>query len=130
MDKLTAMANFAKDLAKLSKCEQIGVAAIITDNDFRQIYSIGVNGGPAHGPQCLCVLPGKYDCIHAELNALIKCQVPTENKVMIVTLSPCLQCAAAIVNSGITKVYYIDKWKDVGGIKLLENAGIQVIKVL
>lgn len=118
------MADFAKNLATLSKCEQRGVAAIITDRDFKQIYSCGTNGGPSRGAQCLCVMPGKYGCIHAEINCLIKCQVPTEDKIMIVTLSPCIQCAAAIINAGIAKVYYLEEYKDKAGIHMLNKAGV------
>lgn len=125
--KLDVMVAFAENLATLSKCEQRGVAAILTDRDFRQIYSCGTNGGPSRGAQCLCVLPGKYGCIHAEINCLIKCQVPTEEKVMIVTLSPCIQCAAAIINAGISRVYYTEEYKDKAGINMLAHAGIQCL---
>ena len=52
-ERLKVFARFAIDLAKLSKCSQRGVAAIIIDEDASQIYSIGVNGGPRGGMDCL-----------------------------------------------------------------------------
>lgn len=126
-DRLNVFAKFAKDLATLSKCEERKVAAIITDKNLTQIYSIGLNGGPKGLVDCMCKIDGKYGCVHAEINALVKCQNNDPGKVMIVTLSPCKQCAAAIINApgGFSTVYYIDQWKDMTGINLLTSAGIR-----
>ena len=121
--------RFAQDLSTLSKCTERKVAAVITDKDMTQVYSIGLNGGPRGLADCLCIIDGKYGCIHAEQNALIKCLSDAPDKVMFVTLAPCKQCAAAIINApgGFSAVYYIEAWKDSTGIKLLEAAGIKVI---
>jgi deoxycytidylate deaminase len=120
-------ARFAKDLAALSKCTERKVAAIITDKNLSQIYSIGLNGGPKGLVDCMCKIDGKYGCVHAEINALVKCNNDDKDKVMIVTLSPCKQCAAAIINApgGFSAVYYIDQWKDTTGVNLLTSAGIR-----
>ena len=120
--------DFALSLSRLSKCEERSVAAVITDKKLTQIYSIGVNGGPAGLDQCMCNTEGKYGCIHAEINALIKCRTEDEKKVMFITLAPCKQCAAAIINAGFTTVYYAEAWKESAGIHLLKSAGINVIK--
>lgn len=127
--RIEVFANFTKDLAKLSKCEERKVAAIITDKELTQIYSIGVNGGPKGQEDCMCSLPGKYGCIHAEINALIKCRSDSKDKVMFITLSPCIACAAAIINApgSFSAVYYLAEWKDTSGIKLLKRAGIKCI---
>ena len=95
------------------------------------MYSIGVNGGPKGLADCMCVIDGKYGCIHAEINALIKCRTDSPDKVMFVTLSPCKQCAAAIINApgGFSAVYYFEEWKDDSGIKLLKAAGIHVARI-
>lgn len=121
--------HFVQDLSTLSKCTERKVAAVITDKDMSQVYSIGLNGGPKGLADCMCVIDGKYGCIHAEQNALIKCLSDAPDKVMFVTLSPCKQCAAAIINApgGFSAVYYLEAWKDTTGIKLLEAAGIKVI---
>ena len=123
--------NFTIDLARLSKCTERKVAAIITDNDLTQVYSIGVNGGPKGLADCMCVIDGKYGCIHAEINALIKCTTTEPNKVMFVTLAPCKQCATAIINApgGFSKVYYFEEWKEDIGLQLLRNAGIHVEQI-
>ena len=130
-NRLTVFKHFAQELAGLSKCSERHVAAIITDKDLSQVYSIGINGGPKGLADCMCVLDGKYGCIHAEINALVKCRSNDAGKVMIVTLSPCKQCAAAIINApgGFSAVYYIEAWKDDSGIKLLKAAGIKVEQI-
>ena len=126
-DRIRVFANFALELAKLSKCEERKVAAIITDRDLTQIYSIGLNGGPKGLVDCMCKIDGKYGCVHAEINALIKCRSDAPDKVMFVTLSPCKQCAAAIINApgGFSTVYYLQEWKDTTGVELLRKAGIR-----
>lgn len=123
--------KFTQDLATLSKCSERQVAAIITDKDLSQVYSIGINGGPKGLVDCMCKIDGKYGCVHAEINALVKCRSDAADKVMFVTLSPCKQCAAAIINApgGFSAVYYCEAWKDDSGIKLLRAAGIKVEQV-
>ena len=127
--RIEVFKSFTLDLAKLSKCKEIQVAAIITDTDFTQVHSIGINGGPKRLVDCMCTTGGKYGCIHAEINALIKCPQVTTNKCMFVTLSPCKQCAAAIITAvgKFKAVYYMQKWKDDTGIALLEDAGIKTV---
>ena len=129
--RMAVFKDFTKNLAKLSKCSERQVAAIITDRDLTQVYSIGVNGGPKGLADCMCIIDGKYGCIHAEINALIKCRTDSPDKVMFVTLSPCKQCAAAIINApgGFSAVYYFEEWKDDSGIKLLKAAGIHVARI-
>lgn len=126
--RLKVFKDFTTNLATLSKCQERKVAAIITDKELTQIYSIGLNGGPKGLVDCLCKIDGKYGCIHAEINALIKCKDDAPGKVMFVTLAPCKQCAASIINApgGFSAVYYFDDWKEDFGIKLLKSANIRV----
>lgn len=130
-ERIQVFKEFTANLAKLSKCTERHVAAIITDQELTQIHSIGINGGPKGLVDCMCNIDGKYGCIHAEINALIKCRDTSPDKTMFVTLSPCKQCAAAIINApgGFSTVYYFEEWKDDSGIKLLKAAGIQVLHV-
>lgn len=130
-NRIKVFKDFAIGLAKLSKCSERQVAAVITDKDLTQVYSIGLNGGPKGLVDCMCVIDGKYGCLHAEINALIKCRSNSHDKVMFVTLSPCKQCAAAIINApgSFSAVYYVDKWKNDAGIKLLKSAGIKVEQI-
>ena len=129
--KLQVFKRFTLDLASLSKCTERRVAAIITDKNMTQIYSIGVNGGPKGLADCMCVLDGKFGCIHAEINALIKCTSVDTDKIMFVTLAPCKQCATAIINApgSFSRVYYFEDWKEDFGIQLIKAAGIHVERI-
>lgn len=129
IDRVTVFKDFALSLAQLSKCDERHVAAVITDQSLSQIYSIGINGGPIGLSQCMCNTEGKYGCLHAEINALIKCTSVDPNKSMFITLAPCKQCAAAIINAGIVRVYILEDWKDNTGVLLLKQADIDVIHV-
>lgn len=122
---------FTQQLASLSKCTERKVAAIITNRSLTQVHSIGINGGPKGLADCMCVIDGKYGCIHAEMNALIKDRYNEKAKVMFITLAPCKQCAAAIINApnSFSAVYYFEDWKEDSGIKLLKSAGITVVKI-
>lgn len=130
-ERINVFKNFIIDLSYLSKCEERKVAAIITSRDMLQVHSIGINGGPKGLQDCMCKIDGKYGCIHAEINALIKCRSDEPEKIMFVTLAPCKQCAAAIINApgGFSAVYYTQDWKEDTGLKLLRAAGIQTIAI-
>lgn len=128
--RLAVFAAFVDNLKELSKCEDKHTAAIITDSDMSQVYSIGINGGPRGSQyQCLCDMGSKYTCIHAEANAIAKCTSADKDKVMICSYSPCVTCASLIVNSGFSKVYYLCKYKDDTGLDILMEAGIGVEQI-
>lgn len=131
MTKLQVFADFVDNLSKLSKCKEKQVAAVITDKYMMQVYSIGLNGGARGLDDCLCETSGKYGCVHAEINALIKCRSDANDKVMFVTLSPCVACAAAIINApgSFSAVYYLEEWKNDEGLKLLRKSGIKTEKI-
>ena len=129
--RIAIFKKFAEDLSTLSKCKERKVAAVITDKDLTQVYSIGINGGAKGLADCMCSLGGKYGCIHAEINALTKCMSDAPDKVMFVTLSPCVACAAAIINApgSFSAVYYLEEWKNDEGLKLLRKSGIKTEKI-
>ena len=49
-----------------------------------------------------------------------------KKKKMYVTLSPCPDCARAIVNSNIESVFYDDEYRNVEGLEILRSAGLNV----
>ena len=127
--RIKVFTYFLRDLACLSKCTDKKIAAIILNENADQVLSIGVNGGPKGGIDCLCTLGGKYTCAHAEANALAKCKTDCTGKVMLCTMSPCVTCATLIVNSGITAFYYDSDYRDSTGLDILRQADILVAKL-
>lgn len=125
--KLIPYIKFVQNLKHLSKCSKRDVAAIICSEDLQEVFSIGINGGPANSKyQCLCETSSKYGCIHAEANALVKLHQVRPKKIMLCTLMPCSQCASMIVNEpgGFKYVFYLERWKETLGLQILHNAGI------
>ncbi len=125
-ERLLVFTRFVEDLAAMSRCSDKGVAAIILDKEGTQVFSIGINGGPKGGIDCLCELGQKYTCAHAEMNALAKCTTDCTGKVMICTLAPCITCATLIVNVGISKVYVLNTNGHDDGLKILRAGGVKV----
>lgn len=126
--RLQAFITFLNALKPLSKCEDKKQAAIIVNKDLSQVLSIGLNGGPKGGADCLCKLGGKYTCIHAEAQAIAKATTDLTDCIMICTMSPCVTCASLIVNVGIKEVYYGTDYKDPAGLNILREAGVKVTK--
>lgn len=70
-----------------------------------------------------------HNCVHAEINALIKVRVNDPKKVVFVTGQPCVTCAKAIINSGASKVYYRSAYRSTEGLDLIKRIGIEVERV-
>lgn len=135
MTKHDIMINFVKQQASLSKCEDVKTAAVLVSADLKQIYSIGINGGPIGGIQCMCGTENKnditgkakYTCVHSEMNCLVKNMVINDiPKILICTKQPCAICASLIINSctNIIEVWYIDEYWDNTGIEILREGNI------
>jgi dCMP deaminase len=124
--------SFALDIAKRSPDPKFQVGAVIVTNDNTQVLALGYNGDHKGGPNCRESLEtGKSGFIHAEVNALIKCDFNNpKKKKMYLTHSPCPVCAKCIVNAGIDEVLYIKDYKpDMTGISILKDSNIKVKKL-
>ena len=75
-------------------------------------------------------VPGCSGLLHAEINALLKLDFNNpKDKVMYLTLSPCENCAMAVINSGVKEVVYKEEYRDKTGINLLKGSGIKIRKI-
>lgn len=118
----------AETIAQRSHHPTFKVGALIVTSDNTQVLSLGYNGraaGMLNVPKS--GEPGCSGLLHAEINALLKLDYNNpKDKVMYITLSPCENCAMAIINSGIKKVVYKDAYRDMSGVDLLRKANITV----
>jgi dCMP deaminase len=116
--------------AKNSYCKRKQVGALIVKD--RMIISDGYNGTPS-GFENNCEDEEnrtKPYVLHAEANAITKVAKSnnsSDNSSLYITTSPCLECSKLIIQSGISRVVFCDKYRKEDGIKLLERAGIEVI---
>ena len=120
--------SFSKQISMRSSDPKHKVGAVIVNNENTQVLSIGYNGDQKGGKnQRDSMEVGKSGFIHAEINALIKCDYnnPARKK-MYLTLSPCEICAKAIINAGIAEVIYLERYEQSNGIDILKDAGITI----
>lgn len=122
--------TMAETIAQRSHHPTFKVGALIVTSDNTQVLSLGYNGnaaGMSNVPQS--DEPGCSGLLHAEINALLKLDYNNPKvKVMYLTLSPCQNCAIAVINSGIKKVVYKEKYRDETGINMLKDVNIKVIE--
>lgn len=77
----------------------------------------------------LCEGPGCTRSLHAETNAIAfaaRAGVSVEGCTLYCSMSPCINCAKVIVNSGIREVKFLEKYRNEEGIQLLQKSGIVV----
>ncbi|MBQ0088359.1 MAG: dCMP deaminase family protein [Prevotellaceae bacterium] len=121
--------RMARIWAENSYCTRRQVGALIVKN--KAIISDGYNGTP-EGFENVCEDENNVSkpyVMHAEANAITKIARSGNNSdgaTLYVTASPCLECAKLIIQSGIRRVVYSEKYRLDDGIKLLERAGIEV----
>ena len=120
--------EFAISISRRSVDSKYRVGSVIVTDDNTQVLAIGYNGDQKGGPNTReSYETGRSGFIHAEINALLKCDYNNpKNKRMYVTLSPCRMCAKAIVNSGIQEVIYSEEYRDTTSLDILRDAGIKV----
>ncbi len=125
--------RFAFDIAKRSPDSKFQVGAVIVTEDNTQVLALGYNGDHKGGPNCRDSLEtGRSGFIHAEVNALIKCDFNNpKRKKMYLTHSPCPVCAKCIVNAGIDQVLYVNDYEpDLTGIDILRSCNVSVVKLV
>ncbi len=121
--------EMARIWAKNSYCQRRQVGALVVKNGM--IISDGYNGTPS-GFENICEDDNgvtKPYVLHAEANAITKLARSSNNSdgaTIYITASPCIECAKLIIQSGIKRVVYGEKYRLTDGIDLLERAGIEV----
>ncbi len=122
--------EMARIWAQNSYCKRRQVGALIVKD--KMIISDGYNGTPS-GFENNCEDEDnktKPYVLHAEANAITKVAKSnnsSENSTLYVTTSPCLECAKLIIQSGIRRVVFCDKYRKEDGLLLLERASIEIV---
>lgn len=123
--------------SRLSKAKRAQVGAVLVTNHGATLT--GFNGTPTGLPnECEFSVERitgevesftKPEVIHAELNCIMKAAregVSCIGATVYVTLSPCVQCSAMLIQAGVKRVVYHQLYRDVAGINLLQQANILV----
>jgi len=118
--------------AENSYCKRRQVGVLIVKE--KMIISDGYNGTPS-GFENICEDENgvtKPYVLHAEANAITKIACSNNNSkdaTLYVTASPCIECAKLIIQAGIKRVVYSEKYRLTEGIELLEKAKIDVMYI-
>lgn len=124
----TICMNNAVNLSQRTTCRRLPVGCVIMTADFQRMLSWGYNGNARGLPNdCDSEEPGKCGCIHAEQNAIIKCQESANTpKIVICTHLPCAMCAKFLINlGGVKKVLYLNDYRIKDSIQLLHFVNIE-----
>lgn len=127
-----AYLRMARQWAELSYCKRKKVGALIVKD--RMIISDGYNGTPTGFENCCedeANLTHWY-VLHAEANAILKVASSTQSctdATLYITMSPCKECSKLIHQAGITRVVYIEAYKDTEGVDFLQRAAVEVVQI-
>ena len=123
--------NMAEELSNLSYAKRKKVGCLIVKDT--QIISEGYNGTPkGFDNDCeyydyVQEIHTKPEVLHAESNAITKLARSTNSScgsTLYVTLAPCYECSKLIIQAGIEKVFFKEKYRD-NGLLLLNKAGVE-----
>ena len=116
--------------AENSYCQRRQVGALIVKD--KMIISDGYNGTPS-GFENVCEDENnvtKPYVLHAAATAnskIARSNNSSNGATMYVTASPCIECSKLIIQAGIKRVVYSEKYRLEDGIELLKRAGIEVV---
>ena len=124
-------------VAQRSTCDRAFVGCVLVNSDHR-IVSTGYNGTASGNPHCIDVGHRMRDghCIaniHAEMNALLYCAkegIPAKGSICYVTHFPCLNCTKALIQAGISAIYYHEAYRvDDYALEILERNNVSLKKI-
>jgi len=118
--KLGTFKNILLEISTLSTSSRLKVACMIVKKDFTKIASFGYNGNYFNAPlndttgtEEESLEPGKDGFIHAEINAVAKFREHNpENYIVMLSHSPCANCAKVLANSGFKNIYWIEEYRE------------------
>lgn len=122
----------ARLMAERSTCQRAHVGAVIAREG--RILTTGYNGAPAGMPHCnhrpTDLEGGCKNAVHAEANAVAyaaRYGINLMSSTLYTTLTPCLACAQLVINAGVTRAISSSIYRDMMGVNLLRDAGLEVI---
>lgn len=135
-----AMMNIAKTLSKRSPDISRQVGAVLTEDGF--IIGAGYNGPPSGMKHDIIDLRKEKGfksgegldysrAIHAEQNAIMQSGLRTKsdkNLELFVTSSPCIHCMRMLIQIGIKRIYFIEKYNHPLAWDMAREANVEMIQ--
>ena len=118
--------------SRRSSCSRLQVGCILVKDN--RIISQGYNGFLPGCPHESIVRDGHEQAtVHAEQNALCDCAkrgVSCDGSIVYITHYPCVICIRLLLASGISRIYYINDYKNDELVKILCNQkGVIIEKI-
>jgi dCMP deaminase len=149
---ITLYMDLADRISQMSYAKRLQVGSVIVKENT--IISYGWNGMPSGwenecetrthytdgGPEgpvwydengSMYGLKTKPEVLHSEMNSLMKVAQSTESSAgatMFCTHAPCMDCAKAIYQAGISTLYYREEYRSLKGVEFLKKSGVNVLK--
>jgi len=112
--------DIAKVYSKRGTCPKLKVGAVLIKNN--RLVAAGYNGAPKNLPHCSKLTPicnelnnHCRNTLHAEESVIAFCAkngISTKGTVLFVTQYPCNECTKLMLAVGITKIYYLNDYKN------------------
>ena len=122
--------KMARIWAENSYCVRRQVGALIVKD--KMIISDGYNGTPS-GFENVCENDmgiTKPYVLHAEAHAITKVAKSANNcdgGTLYVTTSPCMECSKLIIQAGIKRVVFSEKYHNTEGLDILSKVGVELV---
>jgi dCMP deaminase len=129
----TYFMNIARQAATRSTCDRKQVGAVIVRD--KTILSTGYNGsirGMDHCDDVGHLMEGGHcvATVHAEANAIIQAAkngVRIDGAELYTTASPCWNCFKLLANSGVTRVYFGEFYRDRRSLEVAAQIGVDLV---
>ena len=128
--------EYFKEIVKVTKsrssCHRLQVSCVIVKDN--RIIAQGYNGFlPGCPHQSIVRDNHEQATVHAEINAICDCAnrgVSVKDSTIYISHYPCINCCKAILASGISKILYIDDYKNDPIVKqLVQQKNVQIKKI-
>jgi dCMP deaminase len=106
--------SMALMIASRSSCERLHVGCVLVKDN--RVISAGYNGFLANVPHISCVVnDSEQNTVHAEQNCIADCAsrgISTNGAIAYITHFPCINCTKILCASDISKIIYLDDYKN------------------
>lgn len=129
--------DLAFTVSERGTCDRAYVGCVLVNEEHR-IIATGYNGSVSGNPHCDEIGHTMRDghciaTIHAEMNALLYCAkqgISVRGAICYVTHFPCLNCTKALIQAGVSKVFYKEGYRiDDYAVELFDRNGINHIQI-
>lgn len=132
-NKLQSVVNQINTLSQLSPATRLKVGAALCDDEFN-ILALGYNHPIVEAPcEIVNEETGEIETdnrrmLHAEESIIAICsqeQISLKGKIIVLTHSPCSQCAKMIAACGVKKILFKELYRNTDSFEVLDEAKIE-----